>query len=56
MAFNYKPYKQLKRALQCAGVVKKNTLVEKVDILVREYGEYEKAGEYSETAMEINNQ
>jgi hypothetical protein len=49
----FKPYKQLKRAQELAERLLNNSLIEKSDILVREYGEYERAGDYSEQVIAI---
>lgn len=51
--FSRKPYKQEKRARNMAAIIAKNQLIEKVDILVKEYGENEKAGEYKESVINL---
>jgi hypothetical protein len=49
----FKPYKRKSTALSMAKIVKNNEMIDKVDVLVKEYGEYEKAGEYKETIINV---
>lgn len=49
----WKPYKQEARALKQLRQVMLNRLNEKSDILVKEYGEYENAGQYKEYVISL---
>lgn len=47
-AMTFSKYKHPKKALQQIEMFSKNRLIKKVTLLTQEYGEYEKAGEYTE--------